>query len=196
VISEVDSARIVDRAARNDQQAWADLVHRYGGMLRAIAGGFRLNQSDAEDAVQTTWLDLVRTIGNLRSHDRIAGWLSTTMRRNCMRILQRPRWEVLSDMIEETTADTAASVEDVVLAAEQARQLWDVVEILPDRQARLLHVLFAEDGLSYRDVAEALAMPVGAIGPVRQRALRTLARMLATGATGATAPSEVLRPCA
>jgi RNA polymerase sigma factor (sigma-70 family) len=185
VTSNVDSARIVERAAMNDQQAWAELVGRYGGMLRAIATGFRLNRSDADDAIQTTWLDLVRTIGNLRSHDRIAGWLSTTMRRNCMRILQRPRWEMLSDVIEETAADTAANVEDAVLAAEQARHLWDVIEDLPDRQARLLHVLFAEDGLSYIDIADALSMPVGAIGPVRQRALRTLARMLATEADAA-----------
>jgi RNA polymerase sigma factor (sigma-70 family) len=177
----------------NDQRAWADLVNRYEGLLRAIASGFRLNHSDAEDAVQTTWLDLVRTIGNLRSHDRLAGWLSTTMRRNCMRILQRPRWEVLSDVIEGTAADHAAGVEDAVLAAELASQVWNVVELLPDRQARLLHVLFTEDGPSYRDVADALAMPVGAIGPIRQRALRTLARMLGAETT---ATSKVLRPSA
>ena len=193
VIAEVDTAGVVARAAMNDQQAWTDLVHRYEGLLRAIAGGFRLNHSDADDAVQTTWLDLVRTIGDLRSHDRLAGWLSTTMRRNCMRILQRPRWEVLSDVIEGTAADDVASVEDTVLAAERASHLWNLVELLPERQARLLHVLFAEDGLSYRDVADALAMPVGAIGPIRQRALRTLARMLETEATAA---SKALRPSA
>jgi RNA polymerase sigma factor (sigma-70 family) len=185
VISNVDTARIVERAAGNDEQAWADLVHRYQGMLRAIAAGFRLTNSDAEDAVQMTWLDLVRTIDSLRSHDRIAAWLSTTMRRNCMRILQRPRWESLTEMIEDTTPDVATHVEDVVIAAEDARRLWHVVEDLPDRQAQLLHVLFADDGRSYRDVADALSMPVGAIGPVRQRALRTLGRILATDANAA-----------
>ncbi len=187
----MDNARIVDRAAGNDQQAWTELVHRYAGMLRAIAAGFRLDRGDAEDAAQATWLDLVRTIGDLRSHDRIAGWLNTTMRRNCMRVLQRQRWEVLTDVIGETVPDTAGSVEDVVVAADQADRLWNVIGFLPDRQARLLHLLFADGALSYRDVSDAMSMPVGAIGPVRQRALRTLAKLLAAGAD--VAPERVRR---
>jgi RNA polymerase sigma factor (sigma-70 family) len=183
VISSAESARIVDRAATNDEQAWADLVRHYSGMLNSIAAGFRLNRGDAEDAVQMTWTDLVRNIHGLRSHDRVGGWLSTTMRRNCMRILQRHRLEVLTDVIEATVVDESVDIENAVLTAERDQQLWQVVERLPDRQARLLSALFAEDERSYEEIARALSMPIGAIGPIRQRALRSLERLLVAETT-------------
>jgi RNA polymerase sigma factor (sigma-70 family) len=173
-----DSAAIVDRAAAGDQQAWHRLVDQYGGMLRAIAAGYRLSRADAEDAVQMTWLSLIQHIGRVRSPDRVSGWLATTMRRNCMRLLQRRRWEVLEDVSERAATDEASDVEEVLVRNEADTQLWRLVGRLPPRQARLVRALFADDGASYRDVARALAMPMGAIGPSRARALRRLEQLI------------------
>jgi RNA polymerase sigma factor (sigma-70 family) len=174
----MDSGSIVERAVAGDRQAWDHVVREYGGRLRAIAAGFRLNRSDAEDAMQVTWMDLVANVKKLRSHDRIGGWLATTMRRNCLAILRRRRRETLTDSLLTNTADESADVERALLTAESASLLWATVGRLPPRQARLVRALFAGGERSYDELAGVLAMPVGAIGPTRQRALHRLAELL------------------
>jgi RNA polymerase sigma factor (sigma-70 family) len=185
-----DDAQTVYRAVSGDQQAWEQLVRTYGGRLRSIAAGFRLNRSDAEDAMQMTWMGLVANVKKLRSHDRVGAWLATTMRRNCLAILQRHRRETLTDRMPTTVVDDAADVEKALLAAERAGLLWRTVGRLPQRQAHLMRALFADDERSYHEIASALSMPVGAIGPIRQRALRRLALLL--NETG-IAPEELRR---
>src|SRR4051794_12825258 len=83
-----DLATLVIRAAGRDESAWAELVAEFGPMMRSIAAGFRLTAEEAADAAQTTWLRLLKHIGRIREPDRIAGWLATTMRRECGRTLR------------------------------------------------------------------------------------------------------------
>ena len=184
-----ESGHVVDRAAAGDQQAWEQLMRQHDGRLRSIAAGFRLNHSDAEDAMQTTWLSLIRNVHRLHSQDRLGAWLNTTMRRNCLRTLQRRRWEEVSDDLPSNNADPCANVEQILVVAERARMLWQAVERLPPKQAELLRVLFADGRRSYQDIASSLRMPVGTIGPIRQRALRRLAQLLDEAGT----PPEELR---
>ena len=174
----MDIGSIVERAVAGDQLAWNHLVREYGGRLRGIAAGFRLNRADAEDAMQVTWMDLVANVRKLRSHDRIGAWLATTMRRNCLAILRRRRRETPADSLLTTIADESADVERALLTAETANLLWATVGRLPPRQACLVRALFAGGERSYDELAGALAMPVGAIGPTRQRALHRLAELL------------------
>jgi RNA polymerase sigma factor (sigma-70 family) len=171
------------QAIAGDQRAWDDLVRQHTGRLRGIAAGFRLGSSDAEDAMQMTWLDLLRSVGRLRSPDRIGAWLSTTMRRNCLRILQRRKGETLPGDAMPAISDPTADIEGPLLATERARLLWQAAERLPARQAALLRALFTDEERSYAEISSSLAIPIGAIGPVRQRALRRLAQLLQEAGT-------------
>jgi RNA polymerase sigma factor (sigma-70 family) len=179
-----DTAHVVGDALAGDQQAWNELVRRHRGRLRAIAAGFRLSGTDAEDAVQMTWLSLIQHVDTLRSHDQLGAWLNTTMRRCCLRILKRQRFEALIDDTVSVT-DNSAAVVETLAQAERGRLLWEAVERLPARQAKLVRALFTDEELSYHEIASALSMPVGAIGPVRGRALRRLGQLLAESGTSA-----------
>jgi RNA polymerase sigma factor (sigma-70 family) len=162
-----------------DQQAWDELVRGHRPQLRTIAHSFRLNAADAEDAIQMTWLSLLQHVGKLRSHDQVGAWLNTTMRRCCLRIVQHRLWESLNDEALPATSDNAAAVVEMLTRAEWGRQLWNAVERLPGRQAQLVRALFDDQERSYQEIASAMSMPVGAIGPVRGRALRRLGKLLA-----------------
>jgi DNA-directed RNA polymerase specialized sigma24 family protein len=67
------------------------------------------------------------------------------------------------------------------MVGEQQRLLTGLVAQLPVRQQLLLRLLSADPPLPYRDISEALSMPIGSIGPTRARALEHL-RRLATAA--------------
>jgi len=174
-----ECAQVVDRAIGGDQAAWDQLVRLFSGRLRLIAAGFRLTAAESDDAMQMTWLGLVQNINKLESRDKVGAWLSTTMRRYCLRIVRARRAAYVAEAMFATATVPAIDTEDLYLLAERDRLLWEVVERLPPRQADLVRALFAESPPSYHEIAAAMSMPVGTIGPIRQRALRKLAVLLA-----------------
>jgi DNA-directed RNA polymerase specialized sigma24 family protein len=68
-----------------------------------------------------------------------------------------------------------------LVAGERDKLVTELVERLPVRSRLLLRLLSADSPLSYREISEALSMPIGSIGPTRARALDQL-RKLATQA--------------
>ena len=76
-------------ASQGDHRAWDALVARYGGMVWAVARAHRLCDADAADASQATWLKLLEHIGDIKEPRALGGWLATTARRECLRILRR-----------------------------------------------------------------------------------------------------------
>lgn len=170
---------VVSRAAAGDEDAWMELIGRYRGLLRSIASDFQLAPSDAEDAAQMTWLGLLQHVDKLRIPEATLGWLATTMRHNCARVLrQRRREQLWDDWTWWRVVDESGSIETRFLIGERDRILWDSVDRLPARQRQLLRALFTTPEPSYGEVAATMSMAVGTIGPARQRALRNLKTLL------------------
>ncbi len=78
----------VDRARHGAPDGWNDLVSRYSPVLWAVARSHRLSRQDAADAVQVTWLRCVEQLDRIREPERLAGWLVTVCRRECLLILR------------------------------------------------------------------------------------------------------------
>jgi DNA-directed RNA polymerase specialized sigma24 family protein len=78
---------LVTRARNGDQQAWDALVDRYAPLIWSICRRHRLEAGDAQDAAQTVWLKLLDHLESLRDPAALPGWLATTTRRECGRIL-------------------------------------------------------------------------------------------------------------
>jgi RNA polymerase sigma factor (sigma-70 family) len=171
-------ANTVRRAADRDERAWKDLVQRYERLLKAVARQYDIASGDRDDAVQMTWLALLQNVHKMREPDKVAAWLVTATRRNCLRILRRGRHEQLSaDCAEDVGTDDWDAVDDLLVRTARDRVLWECVDHLPPRQRDLVYALFTGE-LSYDDVAKTMSIPVGAIGPTRKRALHRLHAML------------------
>jgi RNA polymerase sigma factor (sigma-70 family) len=167
---------LVQRARLGEEQAWEGLVERLTPALRATARSYRLNAADVDDAVQTAWAAAVRHIDNIREPEAIAGWLLVTVRREALRILRGHQGEVLAaELPERMTADEPVPVSGL-LESERCEALRAAVESLPVRQRTLIHALIREPEPSYDELAKRLSIPVGSIGPTRQRALARLRR--------------------
>jgi len=176
---------LVCRAAAGEESAWADLVENYSGLLWSIAARFRMVRGDAEDAAQMTWMCLFQNVEQLRAPEGAVGWLATTMRRNCVRVVrQRQREQLCDDWTQWSVAADEGPLDSRVLVAERNRLLWEAVDRLPDRQRQLLCNLFNTDERSYGEIAAAMSTSVGTIGPARRRALRSLEALLAEAGVG------------
>ncbi|MEA2220629.1 MAG: hypothetical protein QOJ35_3255 [Solirubrobacteraceae bacterium] len=172
---------LLQLAAAGDRTAWATLVERHEGMLWGIARSHRLDAASASDVVQTTWLRLVEHVDTLRNPDALAGWLATTARNECLRVLRHQARQIPTGD-DSMPADAVPPVDDArLLAAERDAALWRAFATLTARCQALLRMLACEPTPSYDDVAAALGMAVGSIGPTRGRCLDALRRSLSQG---------------
>jgi RNA polymerase sigma factor (sigma-70 family) len=172
----------VKAAAAGDQRAWDLLVDRFAGLVWAICREHRLSDSDAADTVQLTWLRLLENLGRIRDPQRLAGWLATTCRRECLAVLRQSKTTVptTADSLDLVMGGSGAADQDV-LATEQRAILWQAFTRLSDWCQQVLRALIldAEDGPpSYRLVAAQLQTPVGGLGPTRARCLSQLRKLL------------------
>lgn len=166
---------LVRAAGAGDDRAWERLHARLDPTLRSIARSYRLSSSDVDDAVQATWVRLVSHIGRLRDPAAVAGWLATTARRECLRLLQSPVRERLTDDPElGDGADVFADPVHELLAAERRVALAGALGTLPSRHRRLMVLLLAHPSMDYDTVSTTLGMPRGSIGPIRRRSIARL----------------------
>ncbi|MBB5960178.1 RNA polymerase sigma factor (sigma-70 family) [Saccharothrix tamanrassetensis] len=172
-----DNAELLAAAARGDQAAWNELVARYGALLWSVARGFRLSTADCADVVQNTWLRLVENLDRVTEPERLAGWLATTARRECLQLLRRAGRRRESDVPPPEVVDDTPPPDEGLLVAERDRALWRAVDQLSDKCRQLIRTLMTTPPLSYLEVAALLDMPVGSIGPSRSRCLEQLRKL-------------------
>lgn len=173
---DAEAGDLVRAAAAGDSGAWQALVERFGGLVWSIARANGLDRVDGADVVQTVWLRLVDNMHRLREPDRVGGWLASTARHESIRVSRQRQRNVPTD--DAAVLDRSGGSDDDpargMLRRERDVALRGLVADLPGRWQDLLELLMAEPALSYADVAVGLGVPVGSIGPTRQRCLRTL----------------------
>ena len=167
---------LVHAARAGDSRAWEALHGRFTPMLRGIARSYRLSPTDVDDVLQNTWLLLFNHVDRLREPAAVAGWLMTTARRECLRMLQLPTRELSTADPDPGDGCESMSPESELLASERRVVLDRALASLPERHRRLMTLFLAESEMDYEQLSAALAMPIGSIGPIRARSLARLKR--------------------
>src|SRR5258708_27472345 len=152
--------------------------------LRAVAYRMLGSLSEADDAVQESWLHIIRS--DTSSVENLGGWLTTVVARQCLDIL-RSRKSRHEETLDRHVPEPAASHEDgadpeheTQLADSVGFALLVVLETLtPDeRLAFVLHYLFA---MPFAEIA-----PIVGRSPMAARKLASRARRRVQGATTAS----------
>jgi RNA polymerase sigma factor (sigma-70 family) len=180
-VEQTSLAELVRAAGGGDQRAWEGLIGRFGGLVWSVARAHGLSRADAADVSQTAWLRLVEHLHRLRDPERVGTWLASTARHEALRTLRRARRQlpVGDDAALEGSGPLVESPEARTLAAERSDILWRAFAALPPRCQTLLRVLMADPPPSYQQVAVAMDMPIGSIGPTRGRCLDRLRQLAA-----------------
>jgi RNA polymerase sigma factor (sigma-70 family) len=159
-----------------DDQAFAALLRRYGGMVLGVCRRVLRQEQDAEDAFQATFLVLARKGATLTRRELVGHWLYGVALRTALvararsarrRASERP----LADL-PEPEAPRGRSEADL------AALLQEEVQRLPAKY-RLPVVLCELDGGSRREVARQLGIPEGTLSSRLAAARKLLASRLA-----------------
>ena len=166
---------LVVRARAGDKFAWDEIVDRYQGMIWRICLGHRLNSADAHDVGQTVWMLLFEQLDSIREPAALPGWLATTARRECSRLLRKQNRELVeSPVVEKRIAPDRTPVDEEMLLEEQRIALRAAFAQLPAGCQELLRLLMQVPPLSYADISERLGEKIGSLGPRRGRCLEKL----------------------
>ena len=139
--------------------------------LRTVAYRMLGSRSEADDAVQETWLRLSRTdagtIGNL------TGWLTTVVGRVCLGFLRtrKMRREETIGVEAETVMSAQDAEHDIAFADSIGMAMLAVLDTLspPERVAFVLHDMF---NLSFEDIAPIVRRSAVAARQLASRARR------------------------
>jgi RNA polymerase sigma factor (sigma-70 family) len=170
---------LVRRVCDGDQEAWNEIVERYSPLVWGICARYQLSRTDTDDVGQGVWLMLVEHIANLRQPAALPGWLATTTRNECLRVLRTARRYdpdgLPADDLMPPDVDDSAIEEDLIEAELNVALRAAFAELQPGCH-KLLSMLISDPPPSYAEVSSALGMRVGSIGPTRARCLDQLRR--------------------
>jgi RNA polymerase sigma factor (sigma-70 family) len=170
-------------AGDGSSDAWDQLVRRFEGVVNSAIRAYRLQDADARDAAQRTWLQLIEHHRQLRNPEALGGWLATTARRECLRTLRvRQRTAPIAEA--EELSDPRDDTEERVVDAVAAGQVRALMELLAPRARTLLFALFEENPPAYAELSRRTGIPVGSIGPTRARALGRLRELIDESSPG------------
>jgi RNA polymerase sigma-70 factor (ECF subfamily) len=156
--------QLLDRFTRHgDQDAFACLVDRHGGMVLAVCRRVLADAHEAEDAFQATFLLLARKAAGIRWSDNIAAWLHTVAHRvACKARGQTARRNTQLREFAEMAAAAALPEASVFPENDHLELLQAELARLPEKYRAPLVLCYLE-GKTNSEAAQALNCPLGSI---------------------------------
>lgn len=144
--------------------------------LRAVAYRMLGSTSEAEDAVQETWLRITRADSS--AIDNLSGWLTTVSAHVCLDMLRarKTRENAAPALADEASAVAPDPEGEYLLADAVGSAMMVVLDTLgpAERVAFVLHDLF---GLSFEDIAHILGRSEEATRQLASRARKRVQRV-------------------
>jgi RNA polymerase sigma-70 factor (ECF subfamily) len=180
-----EEATLLASARAGDSAAFEGLVMPHWDALLRITQRILRNREDAEDAVQTAFLDAFRNLKGFQGSSRFSSWLTRiAMNAALMRLrVSRRKNETSLDEVTETGAirarfhlvETRLNPEQEYLSKEGRALLAKGLKKLRPLYVEVLHLRNVQE-LSARETARVLELPVGTVKARLHRARTNLAR--------------------
>lgn len=167
---------LVDKAQRGDTGAIGELVTRYEDRVYSMAYRMVGNREDAEDVLQDTFLNVIRSIGSFRKRSSFSTWLYRIAANAALtRLRKRSRKEKTEgEFLDEVYAvkqeaqsgqplsDWSANPAKKLLTEESRVIMEQAISELPEKY-RTVFILRDVEGLPANEVAEVLELSIPAV---------------------------------
>src|SRR5271156_1965460 len=152
---------LVTRARAGDKRAWDALVERYAPLIWSICRKYRLSRDDADDVGQSAWMRLVDQLDKIRDPAALPGWLATTTRRECGRLVRAAHAQgaAVRELHPEIIPDVRAeAVEQDLRRAEPPAARPGAFSCLPPAGQRFFAMPIADPPVAYAEISARLGL--------------------------------------
>ncbi len=179
-----DESQLIEQSLAGDHEAFRQIVDRHQGLVCALAFSASGDVAESEDIAQETFLTAWRSLGQLRSAEKLKSWLCGIARNLANQSRRKRRYGAAGLAVSLDIAGDAPSQEatphEQAVAREEAAFVREALLALPERYREPL-VLFYREDQSIRTVADALGLTEDAVKQRLSRGRKMLhAQMAAT----------------
>jgi len=189
IVQATEDAATADRAAlermaRGDQEALAQLYDRYGRLVYSLALRIVRDQRDAEEIVQEVFSQAWRQSGRYSAgRGSVVAWMLTLTRSRAIDRVRGRRARPEATASETALADVpdnAPAADEQLAWAARTAQVRAALDSLPFLQRTAIELAFYE-GLTHVEIAERLEQPLGTVKTRIRQGLLKLRDRLAGG---------------
>lgn len=187
---------IVARAAQGDEEAWNALAALYGKRLYAMARSRLGDDQLAEDVAQSVFVTLAQKLkagakDAYQEQGRFESWLFRIAMNRVRDIARKQirRGEVVADLSDSSVRSEEPGVSERSNAGEELDALRRAMRELPEQDREVVE-LRHHAGLSFKQIASSLDLPMGTVLARHHRALRKLRTMIESQATPEGEPAR------
>jgi len=179
--STTDDKDLVARCRQGQDEAWRELVDRFGPRVYAIAYHFTLKREDAEELSQEIFLKLFENLDRYDGGFPLIAWVLSVSRNLCIdRYRRRKREKSFRFVSDEAVTAMLTSDDDpasLALKKERTQMLFSALADVPEDLAEIL-ILRDLNGLAYDEIGKALELPEGTVKSRLFRARAEVARRI------------------
>lgn len=172
--------QIVERALTGDAEAFGEIVSRWERRIFALAFGMLGREDDARDATQETFLAAFRNLRGFRGEAKVSSWLHRIAVNQCITRQRRVKVRkegALEDEQERHATQFATARElspaSVAEGRESSEAVRRAVNSLP-LELRQVVLMKEFEELTFREIADALGLPLSTVKSRLYTALRQL----------------------
>jgi RNA polymerase sigma-70 factor (ECF subfamily) len=182
---DLDDQALIERSRRGDVSAFEPLVERYRERVWRLAYNYLRDREDAWDATQEAFVRAWQALPSFRGQSAFYTWLfriavNVATDRARQRAAQRRAFgaeQVPEEEWERVMVEQGVSPDDMAARVEQRARIRQALDMLPEYH-RTIIILSDLQGLSYREIAEVLDIPMGTVMSRLHNARKRLRRVL------------------
>ncbi|KAB2917680.1 MAG: RNA polymerase sigma-70 factor [Bacteroidetes bacterium] len=173
--AQVNDKALVEQFINGNEKAFETLFKRYYQMLRKVAQYMLDDLEQAEELVQDAFVNIWEKRSNVNPDASFKNYLITAVRNRCLNHIKAKKktHSIDDDEIWQEQLVADSRTEAAVNFKEMHRAIEQAIDKLPE-QCRIIFQLSRHEGLSYKEIAEALDIAPKTVENQIGRALKVL----------------------
>lgn len=189
----LDDRSAVQQARRGDERAWTELYERHSDLVFRLAYRVVRDRDAALDVVQEAFVKASVALAGFREESSFRSWVAAIAMNEARSWLRRRSRDPTVPLAKGPEPASGARPADRAVAdSELAGHALRLIETLPDQQRDAV-LLRTTEGLSYREIAEALGSTEGSVRVSYHHGIRKLREMMSRLAGPGTPPGGEVR---
>lgn len=162
---------LMQKISHNDADAFQELLFRYEKKVFSLAWRLCLNQPEAEDLTQETFLKIWRNAKLWKQEAKLETWIYRILYNSFIDV--RRRTKESTEEPTEVLYSNDDSPEQTLIKKQESQTIANALKELPERQKEAL-VLCYYQGMKAKEAAEVLSVSQSALEALLFRARQTL----------------------